>query len=66
MKKLTLIAIAVIMFVGCAGATAPGTNVSGDGLTSQVKYVHDSQHGVGCWILVGTNNQASISCLPDK
>lgn len=59
--RLLLLAALV---AGCAGATAPGQNVDSN-IGSAIKYVHDAPHAVGCWIYVGTDGHASISCLPD-
>lgn len=52
--------------IGCAGITAPGENVDSNA-GSAVKYVHDDEHNVGCWLFLDVSGgQGSISCLPDN
>lgn len=63
--KIVAIIFAAVALAGCAGATAPGENVSKDGVLSAIKYVHDTDHQVGCWFYVGTDGHASLSCIPD-
>lgn len=47
--------IGLLLLAGCT----PGTPVEGDNNT--IKYVHDAQHGVGCWTIYGSG----IDCIPD-
>jgi len=68
MKKLIFLVASVIVVAGCRADFSPGetveqgTNPLG---TSQIKYVHDDKHGVGCWFFVDESG-SSLSCLPDS
>lgn len=66
MKRIAFLILGAVVLSGCAGATAPGQNVSNDGILSAIKYVHDDTNKVGCWFYIGTDGHASLSCLSDK
>jgi hypothetical protein len=69
MKRLFIaFTVFVFLFAACRANTAPGetvdsgTNPAG---TQQIKYVHDTKHGVGCWFFIDEHG-TSLSCLPDS
>lgn len=66
-RVLALAFLGLLALAGCRETISPGTTVSsGGGITSEtVKYLHDAEHGVGCWFYTSANN-TSIGCLPDS
>ena len=62
--RVVALAALTLALVGCAGYGAPGQDVA-NGFGQAVKYVHDDEHNVGCWFVVGSNGGGSIACLPD-
>lgn len=63
-KRIGLVMIAFLLVAGCRAAQAPGETVS-QGTTdqSQLRYIKDDTHKVGCWIFIDGSG-ASVSCLP--
>ena len=55
MRRLAAIILLLLTLAACAG-----DQVSGE---AQVRYVHDDQHAVGCWLYTGGGG---IACLPDR
>lgn len=65
MKKLAFIlGLLSLLVMGCGGLTGPGDTLN-QGIGGALKYIHDDEHSVGCWLVWGTQGNGSISCLPD-
>jgi hypothetical protein len=56
-RILALALFAAVALAGCLN----GENISGNAI-SNVLYVHDDEHGVGCWYF----SAGGVDCMPDS
>jgi len=55
--KVVLVVLGLFLLVGCSSSRG-GTPIYEE---SDIEYIHDSKHNVGCWI-----HYYGLSCIPDS